>query len=82
MVEKTKLAALSVCAKIIIEANENFVTAIQTVIEDSSVTLVNIKTKIQQLILIRNEAVDKVLKEVYEKRNKRDSTTSFNGAKT
>jgi hypothetical protein len=34
VVEKTKLAALSVCAKIIINANEKVVTAIQTVIED------------------------------------------------
>jgi hypothetical protein len=59
------------------EANEKVVTAIQKVIEDSTDTSVNMKTKIQQVILVRNEAVDKVLREVYEKRNKRDSTTTL-----
>jgi hypothetical protein len=78
VVEKSKLAALSVCAKIVIDANEKVVTAIQTVIEDTSENvLVNIKTKIQQLIVIRNEAVEKVLKEVYDKRNKRDASTKL-----
>jgi hypothetical protein len=46
VVEKTKLAALSVCAKIIIDANEKVVSIIQTVIEVTSETvLVNIKPR-------------------------------------
>lgn len=73
VMRKNQLAALCVCTKIVIEANEKVVTAIQAVMDEKGEsTIQGIKTRILELITVRDEAVGKVVKDVYDKRNGRD----------